>query len=268
MTASAPSAALGEAINYTVYLPAGYDRSTTRRYPVLYLLHGRGDSMDAWTRVKADLDRLIATKQVPPVLAVLPDAPWNDGGSYYVDSAYTGGKPVETALTHDLVAHVDATYRTSATRDGRLIGGYSMGGYGALRYALAHQDLFASALVLSPAVYTPLPPVDSSAREFGAFGAGSEPFVDSVYTQLNYPALLPGLDPNLPIRMYIAVGDDEWPNPNPEDFRHDIDFESAVLYNAAKRAPGVQAELRVVNGGHDWDVWEPSFVDGIKLLLN
>jgi enterochelin esterase-like enzyme len=266
MTASAPSVALGEAINYTVYLPAGYERDTNRRYPVLYLLHGRGDTMEAWTRVKADLDRLIATKQVPPVLAVLPDAPWSEGGSYYVDSAYTSGRAVETAITRDLVAHVDATYRTSATRDGRLIGGYSMGGYGALRYVLAHQDLFASALVLSPAVYTPLPPVDSSAREFGAFGVGDNPFVDDVYTRLNYPALLPGLDPTLPVRMYIAVGDDEWPNPNPEDFRHDIDFESAVLYNAVKRVPGIQAELRVTNGGHDWDVWEPAFVDGLTLL--
>lgn len=268
VTASAPSAALGSAVDYTVYLPAGYERGN-KRYPVLYLLHGRGDTMTAWTRIKPELDRLIATRQVPPVLAVLPDAPWSGRGSYYVDSAYTGadpGRPVETALTRDLVANVDATYRTSATRDGRLVGGYSMGGYGALRYALAHQDLFAHALVLSPAVYTPLPPVDSSTREFGAFGVGDAPFVDQVYADLNYPALLPALAPSLPLRMYIAVGDDEWPNPNPEDFRHDIDFESATLYNAARRAPGVSAELRIVDGGHDWDVWTPSFVDGLKLL--
>lgn len=268
VTAAAPSPALhGEAINYTVYLPAGYDRDSRHRYPVLYLLHGRGDDMTAWTRVKADLDHLIATRQVPPVLAVMPDAPWSDGGSYYVDSAYSSGRAVETALTRDLVAHVDATYRTLATRDGRLIGGYSMGGYGALRYSLAHQDLFARALVLSPAVYTPLPPSDSSAREFGAFGVGDVPFDDAVYTRLNYPALLPALNPELPVRMYIAVGDDEWPNPNPEDYKHDIDFESAVVYNAVKRVPGVQAELRVTNGGHDWDVWEPAFADGLRTVF-
>lgn len=265
LVGSAPSAALGEGLNYNVYLPAGYDRGG-QRYPVLYLLHGRGDTMDAWTRVKGELDRLIATRQVPALIVVMPDAPWSERGSYYVDSEYVSGRAVETALTSDLVAHVDATYRTSATRDKRFVGGYSMGGYGALRYALAHQELFAGGLVFSPAVYTPLPPLDSSTREFGAFGAGDAPFVDDVYTRLNYPALLPGLDPALATKLYIAVGDDEWANPNPEDFRHDIDFESAALYNAARRAPGVQAELRITDGGHDWDVWVPAFVDGLKVL--
>jgi enterochelin esterase-like enzyme len=222
--------------------------------------------MAAWVRVKGELDRLIAARQVPPLLAVMPDAPWSGGGSYYVDSAYAGGRAVETALTRDLVAHVDSVYRTDASRGGRIVGGYSMGGYGALRYALAHQELFASAIVLSPAVYTPLPPVDSSAREFGAFGVGDAAFVDDVYLRLNYPALLPSVDPSLPLRLFIAVGDDEWANTNPEDFRHDIDFESAALYNAVRRVPGVSAELRVTDGGHDWDVWLPAFTEGVTLL--
>src|ERR1041385_1326034 len=91
VSGSAPSPALGAAVSYTAYLPHGYSPRSSRRYPVLYLLHGRGDSMTAWTRVKAELDRLIAAGQVPPVIAVLPDAPWSSGGSYYVDSAYAGG---------------------------------------------------------------------------------------------------------------------------------------------------------------------------------
>jgi enterochelin esterase-like enzyme len=269
-TAAAPSPALGGDIDYTVYLPYAYDKAASTRYPVLYLLHGRGDTMQAWTRVKADLDKLIADGDVPPVIAVLPDAPWSSRGNYYVDSAYTGaddpGRPVETAFTRDLVAHVDATYRTAAHRGARLVGGYSMGGAGALRYALAHSDLFANALVLSPAVYRPLPPVDSSAREFGAFGAGEERFSDEVYQRLNYPALLEDRDEDTPVRMYIAVGDDEWANPDPADAAHDLDYEAATLYNSVRRADGVAAEFRVIDGGHDWDVWRPAFVDGIKHL--
>ncbi|GIF68605.1 hypothetical protein Ais01nite_66400 [Asanoa ishikariensis] len=269
-TAAAPSPALGGDIDYTVYLPYGYDAAAATRYPVLYLLHGRGDTMAAWTRVKDDLDKLIADKEVPPVIAVLPDAPWSDRGNYYVDSAYTGaddpGRPVETAFTRDLVAHVDATYRTAAHRGARLIGGYSMGGAGALRYSLAHSDLFANALVLSPAVYKPLPPADSSAREFGAFGSGDERFSDEVYQRLNYPALLSGRDADTPVRMYIAVGDDEWANPDPADAAHDLDYEAATLYNSVRRADGVAAEFRVIDGGHDWDVWRPAFVDGLKHL--
>ncbi|MEU0569467.1 alpha/beta hydrolase-fold protein [Nonomuraea sp. NPDC005983] len=266
---SAPSQALGESIAYNVYLPYGYDTGA-QRYPVLYLLHGRGDTMQAWTRVKDTLDEMIRTRRIPPLIAVLPDAPWSERGSWYVDSRYTGadlpGRPVETALTRDLVGHVDATYRTAAIREARLVGGYSMGGAGALRYALAHQDLFSGAVVLSPAVYTPLPPSDSSTRDYGAFGRGGEKFADEVYRELGYPSLLPKLDPDLPVRLFVAVGDDEYANPDPADAHHDLDFESAALYNAARRSPTVSAQLRVLDGGHDWTVWAPAFEQAMAEL--
>lgn len=265
ITATAPSAALGEAIAYTAYLPYGYAEST-ERYPVLYLLHGRGDTMNAWTQMKSTLDQLIQDKTIPPVIAVLPDAPWNERGSWYVDSLHSGGKAVETALTRDLVQAVDAAYRTAPIRQARLVGGYSMGGAGALRYALAHQDVFGSALVLSPAVYTPLPPADSSARDYGAFGVGDALFDDQRYQELNYPALLPGLDRDLPTQVFIAVGDDEWVNPDPADARHDLDFEAEALYNAARRAPAVTAQMRILDGGHDWGFWAEAFRQGMAHL--
>lgn len=270
-TGSAYSPALGESISYEIYLPNGYDTSQAR-YPTLYLLHGRGDSMQAWTQEKDDLDTLIASGAIPPTIVVMPDAPWADRGSWYVDSQYTGsdypGRPVETALTHDLVSAIDGSYRTVTDRAARAVGGYSMGGYGAIRYVLAHADVFSAALVLSPAVYTPLPPSDSSARDYGAFGQGTSKFVDSVYQSLNYPALLGDTSPDLPVHMFIAVGDDEYVNPDPVDAEHDLDFESAKLYNVAKRAPGVTAEFRELNGGHDWDVWRPGFVEGVQDLFH
>jgi enterochelin esterase-like enzyme len=266
---SAYSAALGESIAYNVYLPYGYQRGN-QRYPVLYLLHGRGDTMQAWTQVKATLDEMIQDGRIPALIAVMPDAPWSSRGSWYVDSRYTGadepGRPVETALTQDLVKQVDATYRTAPIRNARMVGGYSMGGAGALRFALAHQDLFASALVLSPAVYTPLPPGDSSTRDYGAFGLGDQKFTDDMYQKLNYPQLLSTVNPDLPVRLFIAVGDDEYANPDPADAHHDLDFESEVLYNAARRVPGVSAEMRILDGGHDWSVWAPAFEQGMANL--
>jgi enterochelin esterase-like enzyme len=267
-TATAYSPTLDEDIAYTVYLPAGYPDGG--RYPTAYLLHGRGDDMTGWTRVKDSLDAMIDSGAIPPIVAVMPDAPWSDRGSYYVDSAYAGepvGRPVETALTTDLVGHVDRRYRTVRHRRGRIVGGYSMGGYGALRYSLAHRDLFAGALVLSPAVYTPLPPADSSTREFGAYGRGADPFVEAIYRRLNYPALLPSVDPSMLTAMWLAVGDDEWPNPLPADYRHDLDFETAVVHNAVKRVDGITSQLRVLDGGHDWDVWLPSFEAGLPWIL-
>jgi enterochelin esterase-like enzyme len=267
--ATAYSAALGEDISYTAYLPYGYGHGA-RRYPVLYLLHGRGDTMQAWTQVKDALDNMIQKGVMPPVIAVLPDAPWSQRGSWYVDSRYTGaddpGRPVETALTRDLVHAVDARYRTAPIRQARLVGGYSMGGAGALRFALAHQDLFGSALVLSPAVYTPLPPGDSSTRDYGGFGLGEAKFDDGVYQSLNYPALLPAVDQDLPLHLFIAVGDDEYANPDPADAHHDLDFESEALYNAVRRVPGVSAEMRILDGGHDWSVWLPAFEQGMANL--
>src|SRR3954447_12863196 len=102
-TASFRSATLAETVNYNLYLPAGYT-STAKRYPVLYLLHGRGDSMSAWTQMKGKLDQLIADGSIPATIAIMPDAPWSQRASYYVDSDYRGadpGRPVETAFTKD-----------------------------------------------------------------------------------------------------------------------------------------------------------------------
>lgn len=267
-----PASSAGIPIDYNVYLPAGYEGGQ-ERYTSLYLLHGRGDSMAAWPRVKNTLDEMIADGQIPPVVVIMPDAPWSGGGSYYVDSNFEGsgglaaGVRAETAMTQDLVAHVDATYRTVVDRDARAVGGYSMGGYGALRYSLAHQDIFAAGLVLSPATYIPTPPDDSSAREFGAFGLGGDLFDEATYEAKNYPALLPTLDASAPTHLFIAVGDDEWMNPNPDDADHDLDFEAARLYNTVRRSDAITAEFRVLNGGHDWDTWEPAFKEGIADVM-
>ncbi|KON73558.1 hypothetical protein M768_11490 [Cellulosimicrobium cellulans F16] len=267
-TGRVPDSAAGP-IDYTVYLPPGYD-DAAQEYATLYLLHGRGDTQAAWQQVTGDLDELIGAGEIQPMVVVMPDAPWNDRGSWYTDSLYTGdatgagaGTAVETAFTRDLVAHVDATYRTVEDREARAVGGYSMGGAGALRFTLAHQDTFSAGIVLSPAVYVPQPPADSSARDHGGYGVGTAPFDADRYTELSYPTALAALDPALPVHLFVAVGDDEWANPDPAEATHDIDFESARLYNQARRVPGVTAELRVLDGGHDWDVWRPAFREGV-----
>ncbi len=255
---------------YGVYLPAGYEDSGAR-YPVIYLLHGRGDTMDAWLNASDLLDEMIASGDIPPMIAVMPDMPSSERAGYYIDSQYEGtlyrAEPVESAFINDLLTHIDATYRTYTNREARLVGGYSMGGYGAIRYAMAHPELFAGALVLSPAVYYPLPPADSSTREFGAFGSGESLFDEAIYESLNYPALIePLTESGLPLSLFIAVGDDEWKNPNPEDRMHDLDMEAHMFFNHVARVPNVRSEFRVYNGGHDWDVWRRGFEEGMRYL--
>jgi enterochelin esterase-like enzyme len=263
------SAAVAGSVDFTVYLPPGYDASD-ERYPTLYLLHGRGDSRTAWTPALTDLEQLVADGAMPPTIAVMPDASWSGGGHWYVNSRYTGtdcpGRAVETALVTDLVRHIDMTYRTVADRRARAVAGYSMGGFGALRYVLAHQQLYSKAIVLSPAVFTPLPPAEDDIRNFGAFGVGTAKFDDRRYDALNYPALLPRFDPAQPCRLFLAVGDKDWVNPDPVDATHDVDFETAIAYGALKRVPGITADLRVLGGGHDWGVWRPALAAGLALL--
>ncbi|MCS5718417.1 alpha/beta hydrolase-fold protein [Herbiconiux sp. CPCC 205763] len=265
------SAVVGGPIDYTAYLPAGYDPDASTRYPSVYLLHGRGDSQSAWQQVAGDLDEMIADGSIPPMVVIMPDAPWSDRGNYYVDSQYTGTAPgtspgvaVESAFTTDLIDWVDSHYATIADRAARVVGGYSMGGAGALRFATAHPELFSAGLVLSPAVYYPSTPVDSSTREFGAYGVGDALYDESRYQALNYPATFAAFDPARPVHLFIAVGDDEYVNPAPEDAIHDLDYEAATLYNQAKRVPGITAEFRAYDGGHDWGVWEQGFREGMR----
>ncbi len=269
-----PSASLKQDLAYQLYLPPGYAGDGSVRYPVLYLLHGRGDKMAAWTTIKPDLDRLIREGRIPAVIAIMPDAPSSRRAGYYIDSQFTGtdglpaGEAVESAFTHDLIAHVDATYPTRTDRAGRIVAGYSMGGYGALRYALAHPDLFGAAIVLSPAVYFPLPPPDSSTREFGAFGKGSKIFDDATYTALNYPATIPAfVATGLPLVMFIAVGDDEHALADPTQAGHDLDYEAHTLYNKIRRVPGITSQLRVVDGPHAWATWRPTFTEGAEYVF-
>lgn len=267
---SVDSIVLGKAFDYQVYLPEGYAAGSLH-YPVIYLLHGRGDSMYGWEFIKPDLDRMIREGQIPPVIAVLPDFPSSKRASYFVDSQYTDpmlpGEKVETAFFQDLVPHIDATYRTITERSGRAIAGYSMGGYGAVRYPLAHPEVFSATIVLSPAVYVPRPPAGSSALLYGAFGKGDQAFDPEIYTEKNYPALIPSFEAQkLPLYMYIAVGDDEWRNPLPEDYEHDLDFEAHRLYNKITRVRYVVSEFRVLNGGHDSAVWLPAFIEGMMFI--
>jgi S-formylglutathione hydrolase FrmB len=251
-------------IDYSVYLPPGYDDAARRgrRFPTLYLLHGRGDSNDDWGRVLPWLDEEIRSAALPAMICVMPDAPWSARASFYVDSESDGGAAVETAFVDVLVPHIDTRFGAPPAR-ARAVAGYSMGGAGALRFTLARPDLFEAAIVLSPAVYDPAPPAGSSAREFGAFGVGRRTFDEARYRQLGYQVALDAVDPALPVRLFIAVGDQEYVN-DPEDARHDLDYEAGVLYNRAKRVPGLRAAFRVYGGGHDWSVWERGFREGLR----
>ncbi|MEI6057284.1 MAG: hypothetical protein WCR55_14660, partial [Lentisphaerota bacterium] len=92
-------------------------------------------------------------------------------------------------------------------------------------------------------------------------------FVDEIWIAKNYPsAILVFEASKLTSKVYIAVGDKEWKNPPPDEM-HDLDMEAHLMFNKVCRVKGVTVEFRVMDGGHDWDVWLPAFTDAMKYLF-
>jgi S-formylglutathione hydrolase FrmB/acetyl esterase/lipase len=145
-----PSRGANMFASYRVYLPPDYQTNARRRYPVIYFLHGR--SVDSKRPITSGyitrVDAAIRSGVMPPVIVVLAQGLTT---GWYVD-AQDGKHPMESVIVKDLVAHVDATYRTIATREARAIEGHSMGGFGALHIGFKYPDLFAAVTGDSPAL--------------------------------------------------------------------------------------------------------------------
>jgi len=130
-----------------IYLPPRYDSQGSRRYPVLYLLHGYTGDVAAllgarpW-EVNAFqwMDRLIAGGRMPPALLVAVDGFTRLGGSQYVDSVHNGN--YATYTIRDVIGHVDRAYRTIAGEGGRAVLGKSSGGFGAMHLAMEYPGVF------------------------------------------------------------------------------------------------------------------------------
>lgn len=133
------SAAFRRPVTFGLWLPPGYERGD-KRYPVLYWLHGKGGDPQRSGRMARYFAQAIAAGTLPPMLVVFPDG---DHDSFYSD-APNGSSPVETMVIRELIPHIDRQYRTLANRADRHIEGFSMGGFGALKFAAKYPDLFAS----------------------------------------------------------------------------------------------------------------------------
>jgi len=133
-----------------VFLPPGYNQNRSRRYPVVYALHGYSIGAAQWSQeihVPQTIEGAFA-KGAHELIVVLPDSKTVHNGSMYSSSATTGD--FETYVARDVVAYMDAHYRTMASRESRGLVGHSMGGYGATRIGMKHADVFGSLYIMSP----------------------------------------------------------------------------------------------------------------------
>ncbi len=160
---------LKRVVHYCVYLPSGYDAGASehpaRRYPILYFLHGLGDNEQTlfnsggWTL----LDDLRNQHQMGEFLIAAPEG----RRSFYINSADGSDRYSDFFLT-EFMPQIEGKYRVRAGRAGRAISGISMGGYGALRFAFAHPELFSAASAQSAALITQSPQELDAAGQTGA----------------------------------------------------------------------------------------------------
>lgn len=246
------SETLGRDMPYVVYLPDGYEDGDLD-YPVLYLLHGAFGHEQQWVadgHVVPTLNHLIEEGEIQPLIVVMPGG----GNNWWANG---NDEPMQTAFFDDLIPHVEATYRTIPERKGRMLAGLSAGGFGTVNYILQEPDMFVSAAALSPAAYVPTPPSHSSAHRSKVFQTDGV-FDQAVWDSVNYPSFIDGyLAQETVVPIYINTGDHD---------TFDIAYHAAVLYQKLREHQPTMVEYRVIDGDHQWEVWQDTIGDAVEYM--
>ncbi len=155
------SKALNKEMKVNIYLPKGY--SDKNKYPVLYLIHGYTGNEDSWMpdlQLDKKADALIDRNEIVPLIIVAPQIDNSYGINSTKDSVERGITSTyfsigmyEDYLYKELVPYIDTNYSTISSREGRYIGGLSMGGWVALHMAFTHLDMFSKVGGHSPAIF-------------------------------------------------------------------------------------------------------------------
>lgn len=141
---------LNKEVSYSVYLPAGFEKST-QSYPVIYLLHGYGNDETTWinsAQTDSIMDKAVASGAIPPAVILMP----NGENTWYVnakDKSYNW----EDMFLKEFMPYAEKQYKINGDRSKRIIWGASMGGFAAMRYAMLYPDKFATCVAFSPAIY-------------------------------------------------------------------------------------------------------------------
>ena len=191
-----------------VLLPPSYAKERSRRYPVVYALHGYSIGAEQWSQeihVPQTIEGAFAQGS-REMIVVLPDSKTAHNGSMYSSSVTTGD--FERFIATDVVAYVDAHYRTLPDRRSRGLVGHSMGGYGATRIGMKHADVFGSLYIMSPCCL--------SARGAGPANTDLEKAVESAKA----PSELAGL--SFGMRAQLATAAAWSPNPKKPPFYFDL----------------------------------------------
>lgn len=242
------SSALGRPMHYRILLPAGYFGST-KSYPVLYLLHGWAGDYKNWS----SLTNLTYYAKDLSLIIVMPDA----GNSWYVDSATVPQDKFDQYIVRDLISEIDGHWRTLRSRQQRAIAGLSMGGYGALKFALRYPDTFSVAASTSGAL-------NAADTELGASRSDLQPSLVKVFGPENSKvradndvySLAKSADPKSAPYLYLDCGssDTTFLPPNRK---------FAALLSERK----FSYEYHEYPGAHTWTYWNARLPQILKVVL-
>jgi S-formylglutathione hydrolase FrmB len=240
---SVPSSILGRKVPYCVLLPPSYDTEKTRRYPVLYFLHGLGENEQVlpnsggWNLIQDLWDQ----GHIGEFLIVTPDA----DRSFYIDSR-DGRVRYEDFFIQEFLPLIESRYRVRADREHRGISGVSMGGYGSLRFGFRYPARFGSVSAHSAALISQLPRAElgtpgEHALSIALGGAFGTPF-DRAFWDRNSPfTIVRNTSRPVGMKIYFDCGtEDEYGfNVGAQAF-HDLLVSRAIPH-----------EFHLYLGGHD-----------------
>jgi S-formylglutathione hydrolase FrmB len=233
---------------YRVVLPEDYSANESKRYPVIYLLHGLTGHFDNWT----DKTKLAEYSKSFGFIIVTPEG--NNG--WYTDSAAAANEKYESYIVKELIPEIDKKFRTVADRDHRMIAGLSMGGYGSIKFGLKYPEMFSVVGSFSGALGA------ASFNEKNAGNIGKS--IDLIYGPADSEtrktndifelarALTPEKIKNLPF-VYLDCGT--------EDFLFQSNRDFAALL-AEKKVPH---EFRQLPGAHNWAFWNAQVREFLEL---
>ena len=248
-------------MKFALYLPAGYETSD-RRYPVTYLLHGGGGNQTDWVQLgnmQQIVDKGIREGHIAPMIVVMPDAEM----TYYLNNA-KGEYQYEDYFIKELLPHIEKNYKVRAEKDYRALAGLSMGGFGALLYALHHPDLFAACSAMSAGVRTDDEVNKMTQTEFlrryrSAVGdlKEGEKRITEFWNQNSILYLVQNLPENQKkaVRFWLDCGDDD-----------ELLFRGNSLLHIALREQKIPHEFRMRNGGHTWEYWRTGLPDALHFI--
>jgi len=241
-----PSKLLSRDIRYGLYLPPSYATSPTKKYPVLYFLHGLNENEMRWsTRGFTDvkIDTMVREGKIGEFIVAVPF-----GATSFYTNRRNGTEPWEDMIVKEFLPLIESTYRVNATRTTRGISGISMGGYGALKIAMKHPDLFGSVSAHSAVLLANLGDARVGGFRLGMFQGMFDQIYgisqDTKYWDENNPLML-AQDPKKfnGMKIYFDCGTED-----------DYGFQAGTkLLDEMLTKAGYPHEGHLYSGNHGWD---------------